>query len=110
MKWKWNNGKNANMLGPGNCVPVVTEDKVIVVAPDRYMTALDRKTGKEIWRSNKYKVRESLGVSADGKRAYAKLMDGELLAVSTEGNIYNPLWVVDSGLGYEHAPVYCNRT
>lgn len=104
LKWKWNNGKNANMLGPGNCVPVVTEDKVIVVAPDRYMTALDRKTGKEIWRSNKYKVRESLGVSADGKRAYAKLMDGELLAVSTEGNIYNPLWVVDSGLGYEHAP------
>lgn len=104
LKWKWNNGKSANMLGPGNCVPVVTEDKVIVVAPDRYMTALDRKTGKEIWRSNRYKVRESLGVSEDGKRAYAKLMDGELLAVSTEGNAYNPLWVVDSGLGYEHAP------
>lgn len=104
LKWKWNNGKGANMLGPGNCVPVVTKDKVIVVAPDRYMTALDRKTGKEIWRSNKYKVRESLGASADGKRAYAKLMDGELLAVSTEGNEYNPLWVVDSGLGYEHAP------
>lgn len=104
LKWKWNNGKNANMLGPGNCVPVITQDKVIIVAPDRYMTAIDRKTGKEIWRSNKYKVRESLGASADGKIAYAKLMDGELLAVSTEGNTYNPLWVVDAGLGYEHAP------
>ncbi|MEG0011579.1 MAG: PQQ-binding-like beta-propeller repeat protein [Muribaculaceae bacterium] len=104
LKWKWNNGKSANMLGPGNCVPVVTSDKVIIVAPDRYMTAIDRKTGKQIWRSNKYKVRESLGTSIDGKVAYAKTMDGEIVAVSTEGNEYNPLWIIDAGLGYEHAP------
>ncbi len=104
LKWKWNNGKGANMLGPGNCVPVVTDDKVIVVAPDRYMTAIDKKTGKEIWRSNKYKVRESLGTSEDGKVAYGKTMDGEIVAVSTTGNTYNPLWVIDAELGYEHAP------
>ncbi|MFI3240055.1 MAG: PQQ-binding-like beta-propeller repeat protein [Bacteroidales bacterium] len=103
-KWKWNNGKSANMLGPGNVVPVVTKDRVIVVAPDRFMTCLDRETGKEIWRSNQYKVRESMGQSADGKVVYAKLMDGELLAVDGTSDIYNPLWVVDAGLGYEHAP------
>ncbi len=103
-KWKWNNGKSANMLGPGNVVPVVTKKRVILVAPDRFMTCLDRKTGKEIWRSNKYKVRESLGQSANGKVVYAKLMDGELLAVDATSDTYNPLWVVDAGLGYEHAP------
>jgi outer membrane protein assembly factor BamB/predicted phosphohydrolase len=104
LKWSWNNGRTANMLGPGDCVPAITRDKVIIVAPDRYMTALDRTTGKQIWRSNKYKVRESLGLSADGKRVYAKTMDGELIAVSTEGDTFNPLWCVDAGLGYEHAP------
>lgn len=104
MKWKWNNGKKNNQLGPGNVVPVVTNEKVIVVAPDRYMTAIDRRTGKTIWRNKDHKYRESLGVSRDGKRAYAKTMDGELVAVSTEGDEFNKLWVVDMELGYEHAP------
>ena len=107
LKWKWNNGKNANMLGPGNCVPVVTKDRVFVVAPDRYMTVLDRKTGKEIWRSNfdgKYKVRESLGSSPDKKYVYAKTMDGQLVAVNTESDTPAVDFVVDAGFGYEHTP------
>lgn len=104
LKWVWNNGKTANMLGPGNCVPVMTDDKIIIVAPDRYMTAIDKKTGKQIWRNNDVKYRESLGVSQDGKTAYAKTMDGEIVAVSTEGNQFNMLWKVDAGFGYEHAP------
>ena len=36
--------------------------------------------------------------------AYAKTMDGELVAMSTEGNSYKLLWKTDLGLGYEHAP------
>ena len=104
LKWMWNNGKTANLLGPGNCVPVVTKDKVIIVAPDRYMTAIDRKTGKTIWRNNSHKFRESLGVSQDGLTAYAKTMDGEIVAVSTQSKEYEELWLVDTGLGYEHAP------
>ena len=102
--WKWNNGKNINLFSPGNCVPVITPDKVIIVAPDRYMTAIDRNTGRQIWRNNDFKYRESLGVSADGKTAYAKTMDGEIVAVSTEGNDFKLLWRIDAKLGYEHAP------
>lgn len=104
LKWIWNNGKTANMLGPGNVVPVVTEDKVIVVAPDRFMTAIDRTTGRQIWRDNSHRYREALGVSEDGTRAYAKTMDGELVAVDTKGDTFKELWTVDMGLGYEHAP------
>jgi len=104
LKWVWNNGKTANMLGPGNVVPVVTDDRVIVVAPDRYMTAIDRRTGKQIWRDKSHRYRESLGVSEDGTRAYAKTMDGELVAVDTRSDNFNELWTVDMGLGYEHAP------
>ncbi|MEE0906845.1 MAG: PQQ-binding-like beta-propeller repeat protein, partial [Muribaculaceae bacterium] len=69
-----------------------------------YMTAIDRNTGRQIWRNNDFKYRESLGVSADGKTAYAKTMDGEIVAVSTEGNDFKLLWRIDAKLGYEHAP------
>lgn len=104
LNWVWNNGKTANMLGPGNVVPVVTDDKVIIVAPDRYMTALDRKTGRQLWRDNSHRYREALGTSEDGSRAYAKTMDGELVAVDTRSPEFRELWTVDMGLGYEHAP------
>ena len=104
LNWSWNNGKSANMLGPGNVQPVVGKDVVIVVAPDRFMTAIDRKTGKTLWRDNSVKYRESLGVSEDGTKAYAKTMDGELICVEVNGDKYNRLWITDMNLGYEHAP------
>lgn len=104
LRWKWSNGKTANMLGPGNVVPVVNDDYVVIVAPDRYMTMLDRKTGKEIWRNNAHRYRESLGSSPDGLKAYAKTMDGELVCVDAASPEFKELWIADMGLGYEHAP------
>lgn len=104
LNWQWNNGKSVNLYSPGNVVPVVTPDHVVIVAPDRVTTAIDRKSGKELWREkNDNKVRESLGHSADGEVAYAKTMDGTLVAMST-GDHYKMLWQVDLGFGYEHAP------
>ena len=104
LQWQWNNGKNVNLYSPGNVVPVVTSDHVVIVAPDRFATAVDRNSGTQLWREkNDNKVRESLGRSADGKVAYAKTMDGELVAMST-GDNYQLLWKVDLGFGYEHAP------
>ena len=104
LQWQWNNGRNVNLYSPGNVVPVVTSDHVLVVAPDRVTTAIDRKSGTQLWREkNENKVRESLGRSADGSVAYAKTMDGELVAMST-GDNYQLLWKVDLGFGYEHAP------
>ena len=104
LNWQWNNGRNVNLYSPGNVVPVVTPERVVIVAPDRFSTAVERRSGQEIWREkNDNKVRESLGRSADGKVAYAKTMDGELVAMST-GDKYKLLWKVDLGFGYEHAP------
>lgn len=104
LRWVWNNGKKANMLGPGNVVPVITDERVYVVAPDRYMTAIDRATGRQLWRDNSHKYREALGHSADNSRVYAKTMDGELVAVDATAPEFKELWTVDMGLGYEHAP------
>lgn len=104
LKWVWNNGKKANMLGPGNVVPVITAERVYVVAPDRYMTAIDRTTGRQLWRDNSHKYREALGHSADGGLVYAKTMDGELVAIDATVPDFKEAWLVDMGLGYEHAP------
>lgn len=103
LRWKWNNGKSANMLGPGNVVPVVTDSIVLIVAPDRYMTAIDRRTGRTLWRDNSHRFRESLGTDGNGT-AFAKTMDGSLVAVGISPDGYNELWATDLGIGYDHAP------
>ena len=106
LNWSWNNGKTSNLYSPGNVVPAVTESRVVIVAPDRYATALDRATGKQLWRHHDpaVKVRESLGLSEDGKRAYAKTMDGTVVAIDTQSDDYRELWNTDCNFGYEHAP------
>lgn len=106
LNWSWNNGKAVNLYSPGNVVPAVTDSRVIIVAPDRNSTAINRETGKQLWRNhdNSVKVRESLGLSEDKTRAYAKTMDGTIVAMDTQSNDYHQLWDTDCGYGYEHAP------
>lgn len=106
LNWAWDNGKTGNLYSPGNVVPAVTQDRVVIVAPDRFATALDRTTGKQLWRhhDNAVKVRESLGLSKDGNRAYAKTMDGTVVAMDTQSDDYRELWNTDCKFGYEHAP------
>ena len=104
LRWKWNNGNAHVLYSPGNVVPAIGNGQVVIVAPDRFMTALDLKTGKRIWRNNTFQFRESLGVSEDGDTAYAKTMDGKLVAVETGEEAFTPKWVCDLKFGYEHAP------
>lgn len=102
--WKWSNGKSANMLGPGNVVPIVSGEQVIIVAPDRYLSSINLNTGETNWRDNSNKYRESLGISEDRKTAYAKTMDGELVAIDLTSPAFKEAWIIDMGLGYDHAP------
>lgn len=104
LKWKWNNGKSQILYSPGNIIPVCSGNKVIIVAPDRYMTAIDLITGKEIWRTGMHQVRESMGASPDGSIVYAKLMNDTIIAMSAFGNSPRTLWAANAGFGYEHNP------
>jgi outer membrane protein assembly factor BamB/predicted MPP superfamily phosphohydrolase len=105
LKWKWNNGKPQKLFSPGNVVPVIANGKVFVVAPDRFMTAIDVKTGNQIWRTNEHQVRESMGLSRDGKLVFAKLMNDSILAVRTDTETFTRDRVINGGFGYEHNPV-----
>ncbi len=102
--WRWNNGKKQTLFSPGNIVPAISNNKVFIVAPDRFFTALDLKTGKEIWRTGKYKVRESMGISPDGKYVFAKLMNDSVIAVSSTTREFNLQWAANAEIGYDHNP------
>lgn len=106
-KWIWNNGHANRMLSPAQVVPVVTNGRIYLASPDRYMTVLDESTGEVIWRHNDpdNKVRESIGVSEDGNTVYAKTMDGDVIAFDATISERKIKWI-SSGedMGYELAP------
>ena len=81
--WKWSNGKSNPKLSPASVWPVAADGKIFITAPDRYFTCLDAETGVEIWRTKEYKVRETVGLSEDGKTVYSKCMWDTVVAIST---------------------------
>ena len=121
LAWKWSNGKSNPKLSPASVWPVAADGKIFITAPDRYFTCLDAETGAEIWRTKEYKVRETVGLSEDGKTVYSKCMWDTVVAISTQypishsshserpigetpSNSPTPLWTSHAGFGYEHNP------
>ena len=102
--WKWTNGSTNRMLSPAAVYPVKADGKIFIVAPDRYTTSLDAETGKQIWRSNKHKGRESIGVSDDKQLIFTKAMHDSLFAYQTDPDNMSLKWSMDLGFGYEISP------
>jgi len=105
-KLLWKREKYANrMFSPAAVWPVAANGKIFIVAPDRHMTALDAKTGAEIWDSEKYSCRESIGISANGEQVYIKNMtEGHVLAFDTAASEQKLAWDCPADLGYEIGP------
>ncbi len=104
LKWKWNNGRPNILFSPGNIVPVISNKRVFIAAPDRFITSLELKSGKQVWRSNKHQVRESIGISPEGNEVYFKLMNDSIASISTIDKDFKTVWVVDAGIKYDHNP------
>jgi outer membrane protein assembly factor BamB len=103
--WKWR-GKRQGSLGvmysPAAFWPVAAERKLFVVAPDRQMTALNLATGHEIWRTNGWQVRESIGLAQDRSRFYVRTMTNtSILAFATAADHPEKLWELDTGISYD---------
>lgn len=104
--WKWNNGTSNRMFSPAACYPVAANGRIFIVAPDRFMTALNVQTGKVIWRKQMAgtRVRESMGLSQDKSLVYVKTMDGQLKGISTTADSMEIKWTSKLQLPYELAP------
>lgn len=101
--WRWKEGRPGLLYSPAACWPVAAQEKIFIVAPDRFMTAIDSETGRTIWRSNRFRVRETIGLSEDRQRVYARTMQDTLLAISASNKQYNVLWANDYQFGYDIA-------
>lgn len=106
LAWKWNNGSSNRMFSPAACFPVAANNRIFIVAPDRYMTVLDANNGNVIWRKQEpdIRVRESMGLSTDGSMVYVKTMGGNVYGMSTTAATMEPIWKSDVALGYEICP------
>jgi outer membrane protein assembly factor BamB len=94
------------MLSPAACWPVASGNKIYIVAPDQYMTALDAPNGEVLWRhrDTANRVRESMGLSPDSGKVYAKTMQGYVLAFNAKSTEQQLLWKSPVALGYEICP------
>jgi outer membrane protein assembly factor BamB len=71
------------------------------VAPNRKMTAIDARTGEQIWRTGAYVVRESIGLSQDQSRFYVRAMNDFFCAFSTSTSDPDKVWELNAGFGYD---------
>ncbi|MCF2517486.1 PQQ-binding-like beta-propeller repeat protein [Dyadobacter sp. CY351] len=106
LAWKWNNGAANRMFSPAAVYPVASGNRVFVVAPDRYMTALNVATGNVVWRKQipTVRVRESIGLSSDSSLVFVKTMDGDIYGVSTKADSMELSWKAKLKLPYEISP------
>ncbi|MEK7225828.1 MAG: PQQ-binding-like beta-propeller repeat protein, partial [Bacteroidota bacterium] len=102
--WKWNNGSAVRNYSPAACIPVANDGVVYVVAPDRYISAINAADGKTLWRNNDATVRESVGISEDGKWIYGKTMQDTIVAYAASREKQSAAWKMHCGFGYEHVP------
>ena len=104
LEWKWNNGNARMHFSPATVWPVAANGKVFFAAPDRYLTALNVKNGESVWRTNASMVRETIGLSEDGKRIYSKTMQDSVVCYSSTSDKPEKIWSSNVGYGYDHAP------
>lgn len=102
--WKWDNGSSVRNFSPASCIPVAADGVVYIVAPDRYLSALDAATGHTLWRTKDGGLRESIGMSANGRWIYGKSMQDSIVAYSASREAQQAAWKMNCGFGYEHVP------
>jgi len=102
--WTWAEGRPHLIYSPAACWPVAANGKIFITAPDRYMTAIDAENGKTVWRSKKFEVRETLGISENGKLVYGQCMRDTVFAVDTRSKAFKLFWIKNFNFGYDIAP------
>lgn len=101
MVWTWQGEQASPFYAPAACWPVAAAGRVFIVAPDRMMTAIELASGRELWGTDNITVRESVGLSEDGKRVYVRAVESIIAAVDAEADGQETLWETDAGFGQD---------
>lgn len=103
LAWKWSNGNKEELFSPAVCVPVAAKNKLFIVAPDRYMSCINVSNGNTTWRSNKFLVREAVGITGDSTIIVRCITDS-LVAFDPEPDYSSVKWISDLKYGYDINP------
>ena len=98
--WQWSNDSTDYRLSPAVVTPCCDDKRVYIVAPDGYLTALNTDSGTVDMRTNRWAVRESLGMK--DSILYAKTTQDTIIAINLKADTL--LWATDAGYGYDCAP------
>ncbi len=100
--WTWTGERPSRYYSPAACWPVSAAGRVFIVAPGPWMTALDLASGQEIWGTDNLAVRESIGISADGRRVYVRTTENVIAAVGSDADSQETVWETDAGFGTDN--------
>lgn len=99
LAWRWRGEKPSPYYSPAACWPVAANGRVFVVTPDPWMTAIDLAAGREIWGTDNWAVRESIGLSEDGQRVYVRTTEDIIAAISPSADGSDAVWETNAGFG-----------
>jgi outer membrane protein assembly factor BamB len=97
--WEWMGERPSPFYSPAACWPVAANGRVFIVSPEPWMAAIELSSGRGLWGTDNWAVRESAGLSADGARVYVRTTDGIITAMSSSAEDAQALWETDGGFG-----------
>lgn len=101
--WTWQHPLGGLHYSPAQVWPVANKEAIFIADPQRALTAISLGDGHTLWRTFRSKVRESIGMSADGLRIFAKTMQDSIVCYKATAAEPQEVWATDCGFGYEHA-------
>lgn len=101
LEWKWRNERRGVFYSPAACWAVANNGVVFFAAPDRTLNAIEIETGKTLWRTGKFEVRETLGISEDNNLIYARTINDTIFALQAASELKEPVWITNAGFGYD---------
>lgn len=103
LAWKWKGEQRGVQFSPASVWPVASKNNIFIVTPDNNLTAIDPKTGETTWYTNEFPVKESLGISEDKQRIYAKTTKDNIVCFSANADEPELLWKTKIGVGGDNA-------
>ncbi len=97
--WRWSNDSTDYRQSPAMVTPCADDQRVYFSASDGYLTALNADSGRVVRRSDRWKVRESIGMN--NNILYAKTTQDTIFAINL--NVDTVLWATDMGYGKDIA-------
>ena len=98
--WRHSNDSTDYRLSAAMVTPCADAERVYIATPDGYLTALRTDSGTVSISSNRYAVRESIGMK--DSILYAKTTKDTIIAINLKADTL--LWAADAGYGYDVAP------